>query len=842
MARQAAVVAENNFLGGLVTETTPLRFPPNACTDLDNVTLDFTGTVARRLGMEYESNYVLNAQTSPVSAEIFTEFTWYTVGGNGNRTFVVSQQGNTLHFYDSSMSLDLSANKKSFTVDLNSYKPTGSGDNPYLYPCSYSPSRGSLVVVNEAIDPILLTYNEAADTITVTSIKPYMRDFIGLDSAIADNARPSESVSSLKTNNPNHAYNLYNQGWATTDALSQWDTARSDMPSNCDIIGLYRASATDSFENNNVTAQSPGNTLAARGHYRIEPAAPDRVTALLEDGVTGVAVSAPTVTLGNIGTVISAVNGSWGAGANGDAFDSSSSSYTVFFLGSSTSPRSLGKNLGTPYRFTNFAIRGDLSVGFYNDGYGGNVTLTVYGSNVTPTTATSGTSLGTATFADDSANHNITCTDLANSYQYVWVNITPATAPGNELRITNFAFTVLNTTGSFVNTAKRYKATTSFAGRVWYAGLDAIGLNSYLLFSRIIQKDTDYAKCYQANDPTSEDNPDLLPDDGGVIVIPDIGGVRALFAYQSSLLVFATNGVWRISGGGGSGFRANDYAVHKLSSTGINSATSVVDIKGIPAWWGEDGIYTIEYQANYDSFATVSVTDAQIASFFQSIPSANRQFAKAAYDDINKKVYYLYRTAAITTYGMSYDSCLVYDTQIKAFYKFSFGALTNGAVRGIVYAVDGSKSRTATVKFLTATASNVTMTWSELKETTYHDWVIGNGTGGTNYSSYFITGYRIDGKGIKFFQPNYVFVFLNQISNSSCYMQALFDWTTSSSEGKWSSTQQIYNSGLLARALNFRKLKVRGKGRAMQFKFVSETGKPFEIVGWSIAESANSDV
>jgi hypothetical protein len=42
--------------------------------------------------------------------------------------------------------------------------------------------------------------------------------------------------------------------------------------------------------------------------------------------------------------------------------------------------------------------------------------------------------------------------------------------------------------------------------------------------------------------------------------------------------------------------------------------------------------------------------------------------------------------------------------------------------------------------------------------------------------------------------------------------------------------------------MRFRRLKVRGKGRALQLRFESETGKPFTIVGWAYKGSANADV
>jgi hypothetical protein len=90
------------------------------------------------------------------------------------------------------------------------------------------------------------------------------------------------------------------------------------------------------------------------------------------------------------------------------------------------------------------------------------------------------------------------------------------------------------------------------------------------------------------------------------------------------LLVFCSNGVWRIRFG-----TTTDFDVRKISAIGIDSVFSVADVKGIPVWWAEDGIYTIKYEANFDAFSVVSLTEDTIKRFFLDIPRANRKYAKA---------------------------------------------------------------------------------------------------------------------------------------------------------------------------------------------------------------------
>lgn len=51
----------NTFVKGLVTEASPLSFPPNTALDLINFRLNKDGTNYRRLGVDFEDEYLLTA-------------------------------------------------------------------------------------------------------------------------------------------------------------------------------------------------------------------------------------------------------------------------------------------------------------------------------------------------------------------------------------------------------------------------------------------------------------------------------------------------------------------------------------------------------------------------------------------------------------------------------------------------------------------------------------------------------------------------------------------------------------------------------------------------------------
>ena len=846
MARQGAIAIENNFVSGLITETTALKFPPNACTETDNCVFDETGRVTRRLGIDIEEG----AGTTiivPVSTDVYTEFVWTTVGGDGNTSFLVQQQANFLFFYDISTSLTPSANPKLFSVDLDDYAVPASSRDPATEQCQYTINTGNLLVVNPGCNPIYISYDSVADDITTTEITLKQRDFSGVDDGMTLSQRPAVNLATLISDEPEHYYNILNQGWYagssgtaggdTGSILNQWDAARTDLPSNADTVGLFRSNATDGFDNAIVQNRSPGNRPAPKGHFILDVANLDRNQAATDEGFP--------LTLGLTASFIAGTNGSYIGN-----IDPSSPIFDNTINGTTGTPQVgsfngtsayAGKNYSaSPKRITKAIVYGSQNLGFTNSVPAMNLKL--YGKvGSAPANATDGTLLGTTSFNDtdnESLGRTVLSSDTDTFYDYVWIRLARDDNASTDFFLAEIQFFQVAVEGAAIpSTTERPSTIASFAGRVWYAGLNGLGYNSSLFFTQIIEKPDQYEQCYQKNDPTSEDFSDLLPDDGGVIKIPEIGRIIKLFGFQTSLVVLATNGVWIISGSSGSGFAANDYIVRKLSSIGTDSPLSVVDYKGLPIWWGDDGINTIKFDPNYDSFSVISATDQSIKSFILDIPGLNRRFVKGCFDVNTEAVYWIFNdTASLTSSDYYiYNRALLLNGLSKAFYPWSI--VTGGStpdIRGIAYCQEGSRIDDPVVK-LTVT-DGTSLTYADVRDTAYVDW------GTEDYSSYFITGYRIDGQTQKFFQPNYVMVLMDELEDSSCYMQGVFDFTTSDTTGKWGTLQQIYNTTHPNRSIRMRRLKVRGKGRALQLRFESDTGKPFSIIGWSLWETTNSDI
>ncbi len=72
-------------------------------------------------------------------------------------------------------------------------------------------------------------------------------------------------------------------------------------------------------------------------------------------------------------------------------------------------------------------------------------------------------------------------------------------------------------------------------------------------------------------------------------------------------------------------------------------------------------------------------------------------------------------------------------------------------------------------------------------------------------------------------------------------MQSIWDYGNNTNSNRWGTPQQamVPNSNF---DYTNRRLKIRGNGRAVQFKFVSESNKPFDILGWSTFETINERV
>ena len=450
----------------------------------------------------------------------------------------------------------------------------------------------------------------------------------------------------------------------------------------------------------------------------------------------------------------------------------------------------------------------------------------------------------------------------------------------------------------------RPQTTAFYAGRSWYGGPPESTISGHIYFSQIIEDESNIPRCYQEADPTSEEISDLIDTDGGVVVIPDAGNVLALRVTGESLLVFADNGLWEISGTGSSTFVPTDYSVSKVSTVGIVGKRTIVDVEGTPIWWSDRGIYSIGRNQVTDRIEAQSLTKQTIQTFYDStIPSVSKVYAQGSYDSVTGRVTWGWNSGGNdTNYRFKFNRALVFDSNIGGFYPWSFGELASNApyVFGIftlpsignvketdtviqasdgqtvVRASDGEtvvadvevlRGGSTTTGFIVAEpgTNESEITFAQLNDDSFVDWKAKDGTG-VNFTSSFETGYLLEGNVTNRRQAPHIFVYTKRTETgyvasgdshvlqnpSSCYMQARWDFADNSNSSKFGRRQQVYrilkDYDKTPTSLDFNsgfpvtitRNKVRGSGKALHLFFDSEDGKDFDIFGWAVHYSDNA--
>jgi len=384
-----------------------------------------------------------------------------------------------------------------------------------------------------------------------------------------------------------------------------------------------------------------------------------------------------------------------------------------------------------------------------------------------------------------------------------------------------------------------------YAGRVWYSGISAEDYGTKVYFTQILEGTKNVDRCYQSQDPTSDVSSDLLPSDGGVIVIPEIARLVKLFVLGSSLIVFATNGIWKISGSTSEtlGFSANDYSINKIEDTvGAISALSFVNVAGLPMWWNKEGIWTMAPD-QAGGFKVASITEGTIQKYFDSIPAREIEWVKGAYNPSTKIVQWLARS--VTSAGLDianryrYDTCLNFDTAMGIFYPWTLNINNREYISGI-FNVYGTFEGNQVNVFRYTSFSNVTtrLIFAEFRNRNLIDWE--TGIDPEDYVSFFTTGYKLRGEAIRKFQNNYIKLYTNNDVSSSFDIFSKWDYAITGNKGRWSSKQRVIMTDPLNYSYRTKRLKIRGHGTALQFMISSVTEEPFNIIGWSTWDSTNA--
>lgn len=344
-------------------------------------------------------------------------------------------------------------------------------------------------------------------------------------------------------------------------------------------------------------------------------------------------------------------------------------------------------------------------------------------------------------------------------------------------------------------------------GRAFFAGLTKVGRTGEVYFSQQLINIDKVGLCYQEQDPTAEDLNALVETDGGVITIPNAGTILSIAESAAGVVVFATNGIWEISGTDGK-FSATSFYIRKVTDIPISGRETVVNADGTFLFWSDAGIIALVRDNVSGTLTAENISKNTIQTGYLLIGGVQRKFARGTYITEEKKAVWLYNT------NTSYDGItdrwkcngvLILDTQLGAFYKYSVSDLNAGAapyISGIIktnpfVSTEIQENVTENGVIVTENGVNVTvgveafdgdaeisswkllcvrrtfgsggtslgLAFGEFNSRTWTDWYLSDGVG-VDYTSFLETGYSHEGNPMQDKKPTYVFAYFSPKSKS----------------------------------------------------------------------------
>lgn len=855
MARELGQVSYNTFVKGLITETGPLTFPENASIEDVNCILTVKGSHKRRYGLQQEADGTpmdFTVNRNEFKRFNMNSYTWRSPGNKGSKTFLVMQVCTELHFYDISERGTIVYNTASLTVDLNSFivslplfKENG---------CSFTSGKGYLFVTGRGIDPFYVDYDVDNDKLTCLPLGLTIRDTEGVKDGLGIDDQPLEL-------SDEHLYNLVNQGWIYSEhselvetslsltalfaAPDDWDGFRTKYNEITWTLNGKTLTIDAVNDDNDQDDLSVNNARVARSFNKIPASTRHYLEAVAIDGAGVQLRSTPRTPESLAGSSITVSVRYITDGGHKLRYKSE------------TKTLQLNKDITT-------SIEGAPYETYYEK-YGR------YPSNVQQW------------FVGREVQKRINVEEV---YSF---DFGTQRAPRGRLLINPFIEDRSRYIKSIPDKVDNTRVidTAFLGGRVFYLRANQ------LLYSQVLTDISKASLCYQEGDPTSEDAFDVVDSDGGVISINDMGEGVALFELQNGLIIFASNGVWAVTGlSADEGFKATSYSVRKLSNVDCISKKSIVNVGGLPIFWSTTGIYTVQTN-DYGNYSVQSLSADTIQTLYKDIPLNCLKRVAGCYDEGSQKVYWLYDDDTTDTDVLVRTvKALVFDTRLGAFYEYHIahggsnetpflcGMFNTPWLTSVEYTeeitdndgdiVEDNFGQVVYIKtsLLNSDLTNLKFiayenletytifTLADFTDLSFTDWSTSLRPGVT-YDSYFTTGFDIAGDSSRTKDINYLTVQLTrtednyletEIGNlSSCLLQTRWGFENTALSNRWTKWQQLYRAPrIFAATLDdpsydrrgmpvvTTKHKIRGKGKAIQMKFMSEPGKNFEVLGWSM--------
>ncbi len=403
---------------------------------------------------------------------------------------------------------------------------------------------------------------------------------------------------------------------------------------------------------------------------------------------------------------------------------------------------------------------------------------------------------------------------------------------------------------------------------------------------------------YQFADPFNKYDSDVVDTDGGTIIISDADEIVRLESFGGGILVFATNGVWYVAGGGGGTFKATDFSVDKISDEGAAGESTVVSIENKVIYFGLSGVYLIGESDITGKPTPQNLSTQKIDSFYNSIPLYNKSIGKAIVNTSEKKLYF-FTNFSSQTWGVERNKysknthcrdILIYDINLSAWSKYSLEEDTEGTKVSIgdAFNIQGSSLDFSTVidnsgdlvedesanlveafgttgvgtsvmktTFLLMKISGNTLSFAfgRLEGDEYQDFSL-NETDAETYDSYIDTAQQIYNDIMHKKQVPYLTTIFKRVEDNildgngvdtnagGCLYTAIWNWATNTQSFKYGTARQAY----LPNKWNIsyedgsdpglevvkNKHRVRGRGNAIQLRFENDGDKPFRLYGWQM--------
>ena len=437
--------------------------------------------------------------------------------------------------------------------------------------------------------------------------------------------------------------------------------------------------------------------------------------------------------------------------------------------------------------------------------------------------------------------------------------------------------------------------------RLWLAG--TLSKANTLYYSQTVIDGEGYNKAYQAADPFDATDNLLVDTDGGSIQLTSAEKIMALVEFGGGVIVFASNGIWSVSGQ--DGFRPTAYSINKISDEGLIGQQAWCEVDQQLVFFGISNIHTILQGTALDT-PTVTPIGDKIVTFYNSIPLYNRQTGRAVYNPDRKKLQFLtnfessfwnksfnpYRQAT-----MHRDS-LVLDVRLAAWYtyKLSEDALGSSVAIGDAAVLSGGRLSESTVITTTnnvvvdsvgdtvvaqdplVTSSSLVVNLLLMKRTG-NSWkvsfgeLVANGMvdftsstdGDSESNAAHITLAHQLFKDIahRKFVPYMIPIFERiesgvldndgvDLTPGGCKYRVDWDWSFNSSSNKfgtlrdayrpYSWTTANYDGADQGTSIVTSKLKIRGMGEVLRLHFESDGDKDFKLLGWQLMMHAKRRV